>query len=456
MFEMNEAERLVGEPAFLIATRAQTLSSIGTLIIGTLKHMCWFVLLMPALLLGRLATLNRFKPSVLIEAIAVYGWWLALCSLCWPVLALKHADTRPRITMRFWWLRFRYLLAEGKLFLSVVEKEALFIAAGTAEENLALIFSRVETAAAVATGQGRRLAFASFIVSLFSFGGFSLQPAFAQTAQTTATDSAKAKPTHVISGFLISSMEAASDHQTARLDYARVVYKYMNGRWMIWTQADPTSSLHLKWGFIGYDDSSLSAGFWAGRIVSPYAWAFDVAMMTQSIRTPLDNDLGVPFFDNGIEGHISLREFALKVALLNGSGDYSDNNGAMDLCSRLSYARGKLQCGATIQRGMQPYGQFRELNAADLALTISSFTLKAMAMERPDLKRKGIMTSVVCRAGPLAFSTQGEYVDCEKTIKRYVDGGVTITCSDKTALLLHMIGESGQPPKLVVQLKRGF
>lgn len=457
MLAMNDAQMVVGEPASITQARKDILTNLSGFVVGTLKHMLWFSCLMPFMLLGRLATSHRFQWKHIVEAITVYAWWLAVCSVCWPVLALKHAGTRPRETMRFWWLRLGYLFTAGKVFLTVAEKQSLLAAAGTPEQNLAQIFHSAESALQSATDTGRRLAFASFLTGLFTFGGINLQTVMAQSTQVVVTDSAK-KPLakHEVSGFVIASAEADGDHQNANLDYARLSYRYTNNGWLVWAQVDPTSALHLKWGMIGYDSPELQAGIWGGRIVSPYAWAFVPAFSTDFIRTALDGDLGVPFCDNGIYGHVSLKDFALRVAALNGSGDYSDNNRCMDGSARVTYMHGKVALGATIQRGMQPYGQFRELNGADFAVTISSITFRVMALERPDLKRKGISTSVVFRAGPLSYAVQGEYVEFPSSTKRYLDGGVNFALGDKVALLVHAIGESGQPPKLVAQFKRGF
>lgn len=456
--ERNRAWHLYGMHP-MEAEGKVTLSGLMKIPKGIFNHVVFCMLFIPFLLMGRLMVRTRFSFRAFAKAVGPYAWWGALCTVLWPFCATMHAEREPKETTRFFWLRFLYMMHARKLFLTIAEKEALIHEAGTADEAVDAVLERVHEAALAATGAQRRLAIVSFFAAFFTFSGFQVQPAFAETQQVVEQpDTAKAEPRFSYSGYGVMSLNGNSTAQEMQFNYLRFKPSYVNGRWSLTGEVDINVTTKAKTAYVGYDSPELKLRVEAGRIISPYAWNFNAPNKDEFNRTPLDDDLGVPFFDNGIvlswDASVLHHAFNLKGAVTNGGGGYEDNNSSMDASLRVSTKTRFGSFGLTGQIGDQPDG-FRELYAACYEVNQGPLSFRLLGLERPDIDGNGFMVSLVTRAGPWSFSSQYDQATVSGVTTRFCDFGINVMPSDNTRLKFRTLVSSENRPEFnlrVVQL----
>ncbi|MFH0805192.1 MAG: porin [Patescibacteria group bacterium] len=447
--EMGDAERALGAPSIIREQQERNVNFLTHAPVAVTRHSVWFgLLIMPFLLVGRMLYVRRSVKRAAVD-IFYHPAWFATCSMLWPFMALKHADVQPRVTLRFFYLRFAYMWSEGRMFLTVAEKNELLSAVGKPGESVRIVFEMVKAAPALATETGRRYAMVSFLAALFGFGSFSLQPAMAQTA-TQQTQVQPEKPSLSAKGFIVTTLTATSSQQGVGLNYLRVSPTYRSGRWLATVQVDPTGSTHVKYAYVQYTGSDSGDVRWsveAGRLISNYAYLFAPPPVDQQVRTPLDDILGLPFFDNGVLANVSFRGLTARIGALNGSGGYDDDNVQMDVTARLT-AAGKLgTVGATYLSGMQPDGM-RQFVGFDATTVVGPITLKGTYMERNTLqKQNGIATQVVYRAGPaVTVAAQYEHATTADGSVELGDFGLNYTLSKQARIMGHaVIGTDCRP-----------
>ena len=458
-FEMGQAEQMYGEPPLLTQERARTGNKLSSLTISTIKHGFWFgIFVMPFLLLGRLVYHQHnsgWRP--ILEAIGPYLWWLIVCSLFWPFMSLRHADHRPRETMRFWYLRFRYLLAQHKLLLTVAEKEALLVEAGSAEQNIQSVLAAVQNTARLATGRARGYAFAAFLSALLPINlSGTLATVMAQTTTTAAAETvSKPKPKFSYTGFAVTTVAIApplrSPGGAITLDYFRLCPTVTNGRIKLSAMLDAVPPLHVKIANIGYDmDPKLMIEI--GRLPSPFACLYSSPKNSPSLYAPL-TDLATPFFDNGILLSGTTGRLNYRAGVFNGSGGYNDDNNRLDFSGQVNLKLGKFSFGTTCQMGEQPAG-YRSLYALNLNVTLllNRLSLQGLVVERPDLRKNGMMTQIVFRDGPIEYI--GLYEKSED--RQTADIGINHKVTDELQIAGHAIFNTSGKPQYQLQSRFVF
>jgi hypothetical protein len=458
-FEMSRAEQTYGEPPQLTHDRAETGSRLAALAIGTIKHGFWFgFFVMPFLLLSRLVYHQRKSGwRSILEAIGPYLWWLLVCSLFWPFMSLRHADHRPRETMRFWYLRFRYLLAHHKLLLTVAEKEALLAEAGSAEQNIQSILAAVHTTARLATGRARGYAFAAFLSTLLPINiSGTLATVMAQTATTAAADSvSKPKPKFSHSGFVISTITLdpplKSPGGMVALNYFRLCPTIAQGNIKLSAVLDAVPPLHIKTAYIGYDmDPKLIIEI--GRLASPFACWYSSPKNTPALYTPLTG-LATPFFDNGVQFRGAMGKLDYRAGIFNGNGGYDDDNHRIDVSGQANMRFGRFSLGTTFQIGEQLSG-YRSLYALNLKVGLLSdrLSLQGLVVERPDLRKNGMMSQIVFRDGPTEYIGLYEKSEDGQT----ADIGINHQATDELQIAGHAIFKTSGKPQYQLQTRFVF
>ena len=460
--EMFAAEREFGAPSRITVSQEQNVRFLTHAPVAIARHALWFgIFLMPFLLISRMLYVRRSLKRVAVE-LFYHPFWLATCSVLWPFMALKHTDVQPRVTLRFFYLRFAYMVSERKCFLTVAEKNVLLSAAGKPGESARIIFTMVKAAPALATEAGRRYAIISFVTALFGFGSFSLQPVMAQAA-TEQIQVHPEKPKLTLSGFAITTLGGNSHQQDVALNNLRFSPTYRNCRWSASAQVDPTGSSHVKWAYLQYTGSDSGDVRWsveAGRLISNYAYTplLPAPTADQLVRSALDDYVNVPFFDNGVVANIGFRGLAARVGVLNGSGGYDDDNVQMDVTARLTATSKIGTVGANYLTGMQPDGM-RQFYGLDATTTVGPITLKGMFLERKTTlqRQNGIATQVVYRAGPsVNLAAQYEHASTAQGAIEFVDFGLNYALSKYTRIMGHCVVGTDSYPTYKLRLVQTF
>ncbi len=421
------------------------------------NHVGFCMLFMPLLLIGRILVRTRGSGRAVAKALGPYAWWLATCTVLWPVLATQHGEREPKETTRFFWLRLRYMLAQRKLLITVAEKQELLRLAGSADGAVDDVIERVRAVARAATGANRRLAFVSYLLACVTFGGANVLTAPAAYATETVVAPAPATPTLTVSGYAVASLNDDARGTHADLNYFRLKPVFLDGRWSCRAEIAPHSGTVLKYAFVGYDMPELRGISWsveAGRVIAPWCYAFLPANASPFVETPFDGRLDLPYFDNGVVVRGSYRGVTARFAATNGTGTYADDNGSMDVSSRVSVKTPVGTLSANYQFGQQPAGT-RELRSLDLTGSVGPISYFMMGLERPHLEGNGFATSVSVRAGPLDFCGQVEYADVQRERFRGTDIGVNIRLAPRVLLKAHAFF-SEESPHLTVQWLQCF
>jgi hypothetical protein len=268
----------------------------------------------------------------------------------------------------------------------------------------------------------------------------------AQTTTTAAADTvSKPKPKFSYTGFAVSTIALdpplKSPGGAITLDYFRLCPTVINGKIKLSAILDAVPPLHVKMASIGYDmDPKLMIEI--GRLPSPFACLYSSPKNSPSLYTPL-TDLATPFFDNGIMLHGSISRLDYRAGILNGSGAYDDNNRRLDLSGQLNARFGNFTIGGTGQMGEQS-ASYRSLYALNLNATLLSnrLSLQGLVVERPDLRKNGMMTQIVFRDGPTEYI--GLYEKSED--RQTADIGINHKVTDELQIAGHIIcGTSGKP-----------
>ena len=459
-FEISEAERVLGAPPTMRETQERNTHFILHAPVALARHYCWFGLfIMPFLLFARMIVVRRSLKQTAVE-IFHHPFWLATCSMLWLFMAFKHTDIQPRVTARFFYLRFAYMWSEGRMFLTVAEKNELLRAAGKPGESARIIFAMVKAAPALATDAGRRYAIISCLTALFGIGSFSSQPVMAQTT-TDQSQVQPVKPTLNVSGFAISTLAGNSHQQGVELNYLRVTPTYRSGHWSFSGQFSPIGAL-TRWAYAQYTGSDSGDVKWsleAGRLISNYAYTplFPAPNADQLVRSALDDFVNVPFFDNGVLVNVRYHGLAARFGGLNGSGDYDDDNKQMDATARLTATSSIGTVGATYLSGMQPDGM-RQFYGVDITLPIGPCVLKGMFLERNYIHvQNDVATQVIFRAGPtITFAAQYEHASTQTGSVQYGDVGLNYCVSKQTRLMGHCVVGTGANPIYKLRLVQSF
>ncbi len=442
----REAQTKVGPPGYYANIDFEQLGSFAA---GAANHTLWFALFCaPLLLLVRVMMIRRNKVRVFFEEIAVYTIWLALCAFFWPFMSFNHVEAKLRPTNRFYILRFRYLFAKRKFFLSLAEKDVLLQQAGTAEQDVEKIFGYVQGVAETATGSARRYAIVTFFSTLFpiQFAGHTLT-ALAQS-QTPLVETKVKKTEFSLNGYAISSVNEDAPHVT--LNMVRIKPKWTNDKFSLALEVDPTSTVQVKVAAIGYDVSP-EFHIQLGRLVTPFAWLYPSPLNQPTLHLPF-GQLLMPFNDNGVLVNGDIGPFNYRLGELNGTGAYQDDNEQMDYVGQLSLKIGKAKLGFTEQQGKQKNGTLRILHGADASITVGPASLRALVLERPDLRQRGWMSELLVRAGP----NTGVALYDEVQGTRILDLGINRQCTDELTILGHVILNSSTKPIYGIQLKHTF
>lgn len=329
-FQMSEAESQYGIP-LTIETERPTVTGTLNFFGKVVLHMFWFGLfVVPFVLVMRALIAHKFSRDGFMWVFS-HPVWLVTCSMLWFCICLKYGDKEPRVTAKFFLLRFQYMWNERKFFLTVAENEALLQSAGEPAMNIDSLVSFVHERLAFASDAGKRLAMVAFFTALFSF-----------------------------SGYLIASMNQQGSESHAALEYFRLQSSYVDGSWSLTSQLNLIGTPLVKYAFVGYDMPELAGihpTLHAGRVVAPWCWGLLPANVSPFVETPFDGRLDVPFFDNCDGAVLTLERGSAtaRFALTNGCSDFVVNdNDQMDYSLRLSYSitygtiSGSYQKGCTL------------------------------------------------------------------------------------------------------------
>lgn len=442
----SDAQAKVGLPAYYANIDFEKL---GPFAAGAANHTLWFALFcMPLLLLARVMLVHGNKARVFFEEIFVHTIWLAVCAFFWPFMSLKHVEAKLRPTNRFYILRFRYLFARRKFFLSLVEKDALLEQAGTVEQDAEKIFGYVQGVAETATGSARKYAIVTFFSTLFpiQFIGHSIVALAQSSAQVVEAKTKKTEFT--LNGYAVITFNEDAPHTT--LNMVRIKPKWTNDKFSLALEVDPTSTVQVKVAAIGYDVSP-EFRVQLGRLITPFAWLYPSPLSQPTLYLPL-GPLLMPFNDNGVLVSGDIGPFNYRFGELNGPGAYQDDNEQMDYVGQFGLKIGKVKIGFTKQQGGQKNGTLRILHAADASITVGSTTLRALVLERPDLRKQGWMTELLVRAGP--NTAVALYNEVQGT--RILDLGFNRRFTDELTVLGHVVLSSEAKPMFGIQLKHTF
>lgn len=418
---------------------------------------------MPIVLLTQLSIRHRFQTQTMFEAVTYGLPWLAICSLLWPFMATMYSENEsPRETVRFWVLRFRYLIRQRKFLLTYWEKTALIEQAEkTLSGDLSEVFDAIRTTALNAPVHARRYALAVFFSSFlpFSWGGIAVS-ALAQTATvTTSKPAEKPKPKVTLNGFAITTgAQEGNAPPSIEVTMARLKGKVSHGKTVGYLEVDPTACILVKESYVGYDDPTVELR--VGRSIGPFVQHYPSPLTAPLAILPFSGMSLPPFTDNGVFGKVKTGITTFRGAMLHGSGENGDGksrdlSGQIALDMKLPF--GTLILKGTHQQGRQTVG-YRMLHVVDAEIFLGEhIAFKGIAMDRPDLRKRGFMTQLLVRDGPM------RYVGCLETVRtrgkaesRRLDIGVNRQCTDELQALGHVILGTGSKPKVVLQLRHSF
>lgn len=451
------AEMVVGEPEELQKVRAQSWQNIKRMTGKAAHHSLWFgIWVMPMLLLARLVCLHGFHSRVLAGELRPRLWWFALCCLLWPFLATAHAERQPRETMRFWFLRFRYLLTQRKPFLTVAEKEALLEKAGTAEQDVEAIIVSVRRVGELATGAASRYALAATLSAMVPVNlGSAVATALAQTPALTqsATQERPRKLDVSLDGFVIMTVAAEPPKGSLELDMLRLKSRIARGKLSFLTELDPTAEPHVLAAIVRYEVDPHFA-LEAGRLYPPILAFYPPPLTIPSLHFPF-SALALPFADNGITVSGKVGRATYLVGLFQGSGEYRDNNDQPDYAVQAGVVFHNFTLQFTGQRGEQPEGM-RTLYGIDTNAHLGPVAVRGVALKRPDRRALGFLTEVTVRDGPTEYVALVEQTREGPRTSRHLDLGLNRKLTDELKALAHVILGTDEEPRYLLQLRYSF
>ncbi len=268
----------------------------------------------------------------------------------------------------------------------------------------------------------------------------------------------KPEPKFLLNGLIITSANITPHSDQAptgsvTLNKLRFDTQYRNGWWSLRAIVDPNMTLQVRVAEIGYDmDPRLM--FKMGRFLAIPTRLNPSPAKAQYVVSPLGH-LKLPGTDNGVEACGRLGPFNYRTAVMNGSGEYQDNNKELDIAAQISYSPSDwLQLRLTGQTGKQPTGH-RTLKAADANINLGPVSWRGLILERPDLKEKGFLTEINVRAGPNTFILFADRISGDDTVQR-LDTGVNRQLSNKCLLRCHSVFSTDRSPQYILRLQHSF
>ena len=266
--------------------------------------------------------------------------------------------------------------------------------------------------------------------SLIFYFTLEVSPVFAES-QDQAVSSPLNNVRLQIHGLVVTSLSGESSDQSININMMRLKIRADKDEYSLNAEVDPSLTNQVLAANVAYT-LGWRMKVQIGRIHTPTLSMLFVPsvipyknarftfheIVVPSIAVPLAG-IRPPFYDNGISAGGAIGPLYYKLAVMNGSGEYRDNNTTMDYAVQTAYMAESGNIRFTFQRGNQPAGM-RSIYAADLYLTPRPALIRAGIMHRPELDAIGYYGELtIAQNGKVEYSLLGEETEIKSRSPDY-------------------------------------
>lgn len=455
--EIEVAHMEARERSYLSREREDFLRGLEGFLGAVGKQYIWFSLLVaPAVFLLRIGYIQGWRAHNFAVELGPRLWWFCLAVLLWPFLAQRYSVVQPRATLRFWWLRMRYLLRYRKLFLTVAEKDALFAQAGSAEDDVEAVLSYVEAIAASATGNARRYVFAAALGAMVPVDLTGTAAAVFAQPLTTIPLTVQTKQEYLdlsVHGFLVATAFIESPHKAPELTMFRIKPRVVKDSISLNLEFDPTLQDHLVSAALEHRVTS-SLSLEAGRIYGPFVSFYPLPTRVLSVHSPF-RGVGLPFVDTGASVKYTQGMMMYRLYALRGSGVHKDDNNALDYAGQIGITFPHASFRFINQQGRQPDGM-RAFYGIEGSFTADILSLRSGFMRRPDRHATSFFTEMGLRVGSIEYVGMTERLEKGDERTQYFDAGVHWNITSSFRVMGHMIVGANKEPTYALRTTYAF